>query len=308
MLGRGHLFRAPRGAAARGLTPIAPDAPLLRRSGQFYGRGEAARQAAGLGFARLAATTPEEEVRTHTHEDAHFVLALSGVYLSTARSAPPLACAPFLVFNPAGVTHRDRFLHGQGRFVALTVPRGVEGGLIADAPRLGPAVRLHDPYALHAARLIARELGGPCGDFALEALAMQLFGSLVPDRARANQPPAWLARAHEMIWEADDPELSVATVAREVGVHPVHLARVFRRYLGCAPGEYLRGRRLERAASLLGRARASLAEVAAETGFVDQSHLHRAFRSAFGVTPGRYRRRGGGEDVAPIQDRRPRRS
>jgi AraC-like DNA-binding protein len=31
-----------------------------------------------------------------------------------------------------------------------------------------------------------------------------------------------------------------------------------------------------------------LAEIAAETGFADQSHLNRHFKKAFGMTPGRW--------------------
>jgi AraC family transcriptional regulator len=79
-------------------------------------------------------------------------------------------------------------------------------------------------------------------------------------------------------------------VAAFVGVHPVHLARVFERWFGCAPGEYLRGRRLERAASLVGRGASALAETAIEAGFTDQAHLTRAFRDRFATTPAAWRR------------------
>jgi AraC family transcriptional regulator len=85
-------------------------------------------------------------------------------------------------------------------------------------------------------------------------------------------------------------------------VHPVHLARVFNDYLGCAPGEALRGRRLERVAALLGNSRAGLADIAADHGFADQSHMTRSFRGAFGMTPHAFRR---SRDVADVQDQGP---
>jgi AraC family transcriptional regulator len=85
--------------------------------------------------------------------------------------------------------------------------------------------------------------------------------------------------------------LEVRHVAQEIDVHPVHLARVFRDYWGCSPGELIRWRRLDRAADLLRRSRLSGAEIAAEVGFVDQSHLIRAFRATYGVSPGEYRKR-----------------
>ena len=102
-----------------------------------------------------------------------------------------------------------------------------------------------------------------------------------------------------MSFTSDDADLSVADLAAEAGVHPVHLARVFKRYLLCSPGEHLRGRRLERAAGMLGESHASLADVAHASGYADQAHLSRAFRSAFHSTPSKWRR---ARDVAPIQD------
>jgi AraC-like DNA-binding protein len=46
-------------------------------------------------------------------------------------------------------------------------------------------------------------------------------------------------------------------------------------------------RRLDRARALI-RAGVSLAEVAAASGFADQSHLTRQFRRAYGLSPGRW--------------------
>jgi AraC-like DNA-binding protein len=48
-------------------------------------------------------------------------------------------------------------------------------------------------------------------------------------------------------------------------------------------------RRLNKARDLL-RAGQTIADVAFEMGFADQSHLGRWFKRAFGITPGLYRR------------------
>ncbi|MBB4839073.1 AraC family transcriptional regulator [Sphingomonas kyeonggiensis] len=200
---------------------------------------------------------------------------------------------PLLVFNPPGTTHRDRFHEGQGSFLAIS--GGYEQGE-------GPAVRVLDPYAIWTAHAVAAQFDRSApSPLAFDGRAHQLVATMQPlssDEARnASKPPSWLKRVFEMTFTADDPELSVADLAAEAGVHPVHLARVFRRYLHCTPGEHLRGRRLERAAAMLGDGTASLAEVAYATGFVDQAHLSHAFRDAFRATPSRWRR-----EVARIQD------
>jgi len=269
--------------------------PIRRARHEFWGSGPAHREAAGFTFHRLDANAPEEEVQPHTHDEAHFVLVLGGRYMSSATGAPLASSTPLLVFNPAGTTHRDRFYRGQGSFLA------VSGGPANDE---GEAIMVRDPYAIWTAHRIAREIGDaglpPIG---LDGRAHQLVATVRPptsdEAPNAAEPPSWLRRVFEMSYVADDADLSVADLAREAGVHPVHLARVFKRYLACSPGEYLRGRRLERAAAMLGASRASLADIACAAGFADQAHFSHAFRSAFRSTPLTWRRE---RNVAPIQD------
>jgi AraC family transcriptional regulator len=269
---------------------------LARKRTDFWGDGPPWREAAQFSFHRLVADAPEADVEHHIHEDAHFVLVLAGGYMSSAQSAPTVSAAPLLIFNPPGTQHRDRFLGGRGRFLA------VSGGMVGQEDH---AKCLRDPYLLWTARTIANDfemMGAP----ALEACALQLRAAVErPDGDEsiiAQEPPKWLGRAVEIIFTSADTQLSIAEVAHACGVHPVHLARVFRRYLGCAPGELLRGHRLERAAAMIGRSVASLADAAHAAGFVDQAHMSRVFRSNLNITPARWRKH---QHVARVQDRGP---
>ncbi len=265
---------------------------LRRGKTDFWGSGPEGRHAGGFSFHALTANPPEEEVRRHSHDEAHFVLVLAGGYMSSAVGAPMVSDTPVLIYNPPGTTHQDRFHGGRGRFLAISGGTGREAA----------ALCLRDPYAYRLAHHLAQQFDG-ASLFTLEACALQLHGIVSPyssDEARvARRPPSWLNRAVELIFTSNDPDLSVASVASDVGVHPVHLARVFRRFLGCSPGEYLRGHRLERAAAMLGRGVASLADIAQSAGFVDQAHLTRTFRSRFDTTPAQWRK---SRHVARIQD------
>jgi transcriptional regulator GlxA family with amidase domain len=66
--------------------------------------------------------------------------------------------------------------------------------------------------------------------------------------------------------------------------------RAFRQSTGLAPHQWLVQRRLEKAKSLLKGTRLSLADVASDCGFADQSHFTRVFTNAVGATPGEWRR------------------
>ncbi|WP_342732740.1 AraC family transcriptional regulator [Bradyrhizobium sp. B117] len=81
------------------------------------------------------------------------------------------------------------------------------------------------------------------------------------------------------------PNLSVATICREIGVSRSVLYRVFEPLAGVA--DYIRGRRLEAIHVLLDDAGEERwnAEIAAEFGFVSQAHFSRSFRQRFGYSP-----------------------
>jgi AraC-like DNA-binding protein len=66
-----------------------------------------------------------------------------------------------------------------------------------------------------------------------------------------------------------------------------HLLRVFRQQMGVPPHTYLRQVRLRRAKQMLTQG-TPIAEVAAATGFADQSHLTKWFKRLWGFTPREY--------------------
>lgn len=108
--------------------------------------------------------------------------------------------------------------------------------------------------------------------------------------ARNRKRPPWLERVHEAVRAHHVEGVSLATLAEVAGVHPVHVAREFHRHFGCTLGDHVRRLRLERACGLMSDRRLTLAAIAAESGFSDQSHLVSLFRRYLGTTPRRYRR------------------
>lgn len=81
--------------------------------------------------------------------------------------------------------------------------------------------------------------------------------------------------------------VSLESLSTLVNISPFHLLRAFRDEVGLSPSQYQTCRRIAHAKELL-RSGLSIAQVAAETGFVDQSHLTRHFKQICGVTPGQY--------------------
>jgi AraC family transcriptional regulator len=219
-------------------------------------------------------------------------VVLTGSLVESARGASREARRGSVVFKPAGVRHSDRFGPDGARTLQVVLAPGrdvprydwVDGGLASGIfLRLDAALAHGDD----AARLDA------------ECLVAALL-SLQMAPPASEPPPRWLRTVLDFLHAHPDGALHATDLAHLASVHPVHLARVFRRHHGCTIGEYVRRLRLDRAADALAETEAfagepggmSIARIAMEAGFADQAHFTRAFRARAGLPPGRFRRIG----------------
>lgn len=83
--------------------------------------------------------------------------------------------------------------------------------------------------------------------------------------------------------------LSLSVLAKHSGYADYYLSRKFKQETGQAPSEYIRRRRLERAAHLLQTTDEEIQTIAARLQFCSQSHFSEAFRKQYGMTPSAFR-------------------
>jgi AraC-like DNA-binding protein len=102
-----------------------------------------------------------------------------------------------------------------------------------------------------------------------------------------KRPAAEVMRAH--IDSNYSEPLGLAEFGKLVDASPYAALRLFRAVMGESPREYQTRSRISKAKDQLRRGLA-IGEVAADTGFCDQTHLTRHFRRIVGLTPGRYLR------------------
>jgi AraC-like DNA-binding protein len=124
-----------------------------------------------------------------------------------------------------------------------------------------------------------------------EEVLLMLFSRLLLPALPASDAPTSFAIRHARTRIDHAPALPVSLddLARETGLSHFQLIRGFARETGLPPHAYLLQRRLQQARSLIVRGM-PLVDVAAASGFADQSHLNRLFLRNFGVTPGAYAR------------------
>lgn len=109
--------------------------------------------------------------------------------------------------------------------------------------------------------------------------------------ARPFTPDPLVSRAVRSLDAAPTPDedLTVAHLARALGLSERHLERRFLAQVGVTPKRYASLRRFERAATRLTSTEAPLGQLALETGYYDQSHFTRELRRFTGMTPGQLR-------------------
>jgi AraC family transcriptional regulator len=114
-----------------------------------------------------------------------------------------------------------------------------------------------------------------------------------PGRERDGTLPRWRVRAVvEYIDEHLNTGPTLEQMAAAARLSRYHFARLrqFKRATGLPPHRYVIACRVDRAKQLLQAGGAlSLAQVAAQAGFADQSQFSWHFKRMVGVTPGRFR-------------------
>ena len=240
---------------------------------------------------------PGARLPLHTHERATVAVILNGSFDGLMRNASHACPVSTCLTEPPGEPHGNVF-DKAGADVLTIQPDPDRLELLEPfAAVLGEVNRLRDPVVASVARRAAGELRTPDSvtPLAVEGLVLELLSLTARLRktnalAAERRPPHWLGEARALLHDRYRENLRLADIAGAVGVHPVHLARVFRLRYGTSLGSYARGLRLSWAAGRLRDSDDAIARIAHEAGFFDQSHFTRAFRQFFGITPLAYRR------------------
>jgi AraC family transcriptional regulator len=225
-----------------------------------------------------ALTTLEE----HAHARASLCLVVAGEFTEHSSSGRITHRPDDVIFRPAEGWHSDEFSERGAR--CFNVELSTE--LLHEA-RSGELDNRQ--VVAQLLRKMRRELrDGSNAPLVLEGLLYQIVGEAFQRKPREHTP-RWIREVEDILRRRFSERLTVRSIAADVGVHPVHLARAFRAARGMTIADSLLARRIEVARRLLERSSLPLVEVALEAGFADQSHFTKSFRRIVGVTPMRYR-------------------
>ena len=265
------------------------------RAGSFYGAIQGKRELCGAIFTDLSHQSPRK-LPSHSHKLPFFGLVMDGQY-GERYGRQQTFFSPFtIMFRPAGVPHQDEI-----------GPQGVK--LFEIEVRSSWRQRLEDcsgtldracedragGQVLWLGMKLYRELhSGAADELATESLLSELLACIgCMPRERTSEGvgdcPRWLERVIDKISAEYTGRLMLDQLSGEAGVHPVHLSRVFRRWMGQGVGEYVHRLRIRAACEQMLHPEMPIAEIGLAAGFADQSHFTRSFRRVTGMSPARFR-------------------
>lgn len=135
------------------------------------------------------------------------------------------------------------------------------------------------PRIVHAGSLqeISRELDA-------------IFDAIIARQQQEEQEPAWVQKAVEyMDASFTDQNLNVASVADAVGINPVYLSRMLKKYRNLRPLEYIHQKRIALAKTLLSQG-VTVKDTLGKVGYSSALTMNRAFRRFEDTTPGAFYR------------------
>jgi len=249
------------------------------KTGEFFGETDQTLRLDGLTLTDTVYT--HSYVDWHYHEHAYFTFILQGAVLEGNRQEE-FHCSPgTLLYHHHQEPHYnikpDVFTRGfhielESTWFSRFDLHSPEGSL--NIKNLAVKVILYKLFR-------EMKLNDNFSSLSIEGLLLQSFD-------KDKYKPEWVPRLKEILYE--EATISLDYLSKELGLHPVHISRVFAKYFDCTLGEYLRKLKVERSMALLPKAELSLSEIAFSCGFADQSHFIRCFRSVFGTTPSVYRK------------------
>jgi AraC family transcriptional regulator len=262
-------------------------------SGTFFGRTQS-RQVVAEIILLESVYTSELCVPPHDHAAAFFDLVVRGTCAEVLGGQTRTRGRSTLAFHPAGEVHSSHWHGPEPRCFHIEIAAPLLDRVRQYAPTFDePAHFPGGTPNLLAARLYDEfHRTDELSPLVIEGLTLELLAACARQAGRLpeRQPPRWLVTVLDLLHERFSERLTLAAIAESAGVHPAHLARVFRQFHGRTLGDYVRQLRVEYARRRLATSDTPLAEIALAAGFSDQSHFSNTFKRHLGESPAEFRK------------------
>jgi AraC family transcriptional regulator len=225
-------------------------------------------------------------VERHRHTHAYACFLAEGTLHERVQDSTSRFLPNTLILHPPGEVHDDRF-EGFGFCIDLqfspTWMKQTLGNATPVTERLAYDHGRTFCAGLRLFHLFMHRASASVLD--IEELALELLSADRSLRPGTRHRPSWVSAVIDQIEAEPALTHSLSEWAKLPGVHPVYLARAFRKACGMSLGQYQRHARVRRAVQLLSHTTLPISHIAHDCGFTDQSHLTHLLKRFTGFTP-----------------------
>lgn len=254
------------------------------------------RRAEQMGELTLTDTSyePRLHLYPHAHQDACFGFVLAGGFSEQFPDESLRYAGRSVFFRPPQLVHENRVSSAGARCFYLEVSSQWLHHVEQYSSLPAQPVSLQTEMLERLVNCLYEQWDemDDVAPLAIEGLACEIAAQFcrAARPKRETTPPRWLKQVQELVHSRFNESLSLGVISREVSMHPVHVAREFRRYYGSTIGEFRRKCRVDFACQRLAYSDLPIVEIALEAGFSQQPHFTSVFKRVTGLTPWRYRK------------------
>lgn len=257
-------------------------------NGEFFGQTNETLRFDGLTITDTEYTHPF--VDWHYHENAYFTFLLQGNMKEGNKKEIYDCPAGTLLYHHWEDAHYNikPDLFTRGFHLEVTESWFQKFQISKDS--IEGSFNLKNPALKLLMYKIFREtkLNDPSFELSVHELLLKIFSELSDRVENSDKKPGWVRKIDEILHENFTEKLNLTDLSKTIDIHPVHLSRDFQKHFHCSLGAYIRKLKINKSLPLL-NTYPSLAEVALECGFADQSHFIRSFKENTGITPLQYK-------------------
>ena len=214
----------------------------------------------------------------HTHEFSAISLILKGGFQESIGGDAKEVCRAKTLIKPAHVLHSDHYANDCSILCIYLKDESIIHTKTRDVLKewtgmYGINWNAFQPY-FDADNLEARK-----------QIINSFLAHLGKSKKTSDEIPEWVYHIKSYLDLNFTQPIQTTELADKYGIHPVYLARVFRKYYRLSIKDYIKSLRIRNSIASIFENQQSLSQIAVGNGFADQSHFIRNFKKEVGTTP-----------------------
>ncbi len=227
----------------------------------------------------------KSESKFHAHRNSYLSILLSGLYSEVTLDSQKVISPCHILYRPAHYKHKNQFITDKTKCFNIEFSPEWFDKHDINSKKIKPQIKDAQNYPF-LLRLLIDFLKHRKIDF-FEELLMQLITGEEKMTSPTRKP--WLGKLVRILDNEIEKNHSLRTLSERVFVHPNYMSRVFKEHFDVTIGQYQMDKKIKSATKKLFIEKNSIAQIALDCGFFDESHFIKVFKAYNRITPHQFR-------------------